>query len=191
MYNLLHVALSAYTINARNYLDTNTPPKIVDLLNSIRQTTNVCIERMLFDEDDCIVQVRSATMTFISLVSKIRLVVLQLIVIVLCKCLTFRFKCFDMLTSNVLLCRTILFIHFNFPKFLLDKVDGVQMQLQNIDLRKSDYNPSQLKFSAKPLGKQANRLSMYGSTKSAESNVQQTKFPKKDKKMTNKVSGFL
>lgn len=57
LYNILQVALSAYAINVHNYLDPNVPPKIVDLLNSIRQTTNICTERMLFHEDDYIVQV--------------------------------------------------------------------------------------------------------------------------------------
>lgn len=50
--------MSAYTINARNCLDPGPPPpKIVDLLNAIRQTTSVCIDKMLFHEDDYIVQV--------------------------------------------------------------------------------------------------------------------------------------
>lgn len=57
IYNVLQVAMSAYATNVRNYLDPCVPPKIIDLLNSIRQTTNVCIERMLFHEDDHIVQV--------------------------------------------------------------------------------------------------------------------------------------
>lgn len=57
LYNIQQVAMSAYAINVRNYLDPCVPPKIADLLNSIRQTTNVCTERMLFHEDDYIVQV--------------------------------------------------------------------------------------------------------------------------------------
>lgn len=57
IYNILQVAMSAYAINVRNYLDPHIPPKIIELLNSIRQITNVCIERMLFHEDDYIVQV--------------------------------------------------------------------------------------------------------------------------------------
>lgn len=63
------------------------------------------------------------------------------------------------------------------------------MQLQNIDIRKLDYNPNPLKFSANPREKQANRLSMYGfethRTKSAKQNDHRVKVSNKDKEMTN------
>lgn len=83
IYNILQVAMSAYTTNARNYLDPGTtPPKIVDLLNSIRQTITVCIDRMLFHEDDYFVQVgdciRPIAMTFSTFENRFRLLRCQL-----------------------------------------------------------------------------------------------------------------
>lgn len=51
----------------------------------------------------------------------------------------------------------------HFQKFLLDKIDDVQMQLRNIDTVKLDYNSSKLKFVVNPREKSVNHLSMYGS----------------------------
>lgn len=58
LYNILQVAVTAYTSNVRNYLDNGVPPKAIELLNSLQQTTHICVARMLFDEEDFVVQVR-------------------------------------------------------------------------------------------------------------------------------------
>lgn len=51
----------------------------------------------------------------------------------------------------------------HFQKVLLDKIDEVQMQLQNIDTVKLDYKSDGVKFVANPRQKSVNHLSMYGS----------------------------
>lgn len=58
LYNISQIAMSTYVNNIKNFLDQRIPPKIVDLLCSIQMTTIICVERMLFDEDDYVVQVR-------------------------------------------------------------------------------------------------------------------------------------
>lgn len=61
MYNIFQIATSTYVLHVRNYLERDIPPKILDFLNSIRETTIICVERGLFDVDDCMVQVRNIT----------------------------------------------------------------------------------------------------------------------------------
>lgn len=61
LYNIQQIAVSTFVNNARNYMDREIPPKIVDLLTSVRETTIICVERGLFDADDCVVQVRDIT----------------------------------------------------------------------------------------------------------------------------------
>lgn len=58
LHNLLQIAAATYVTNVVNYLDYGIPPKITDLLTSIWETTVICVERTLFDEDDCVVHVR-------------------------------------------------------------------------------------------------------------------------------------
>ena len=57
LYNILQIAVSTYVTNVRNYLDRAIPPKILNLLIAIRETTIICVDRGLFDSDDCVVQV--------------------------------------------------------------------------------------------------------------------------------------
>lgn len=61
LYNIFQIATSNYVTQVRNYLDRDVPPKIVDFLNSIRKTTIICVNRELFDPEDCMVQVSDAT----------------------------------------------------------------------------------------------------------------------------------
>lgn len=59
LHNILQLAVSTYVSNARNFLDRDVPPKIEELLSYIQLTTVVCVERMLFDEEDFVVRVSS------------------------------------------------------------------------------------------------------------------------------------
>lgn len=72
LYNILQVAVSTYVNNARNFEGQGVPPKIEELLISIWQTTVTCVDRKLFDEDDYVVQVRFAILSFCQFVTVAR-----------------------------------------------------------------------------------------------------------------------